>query len=151
MAALWTWRGEHEEAKMAKRTACWTLLLAAAWWLATAGAWTDDEEGLQAMRVYVGTYTGGKSEGIYMCRLDLSSGALQLVSKTTGVDNPSFLALDPERRYLYAVNEVGGFAGLIKNAPEQHFKLTMLARPSVIAFWLTAAALNSFMALNNMS
>jgi 6-phosphogluconolactonase len=61
--------------------------------------------------VYVGTYTTGKSEGIYLYRLSLSSGELRHVSTTKGVTNPSFLALAPSRRYLYAVNEVGDFAG----------------------------------------
>jgi 6-phosphogluconolactonase len=61
--------------------------------------------------VYVGTYTTGKSEGIYLYRLDLSSGELKHVATTKGVVNPSFLALAPSRRYLYAVNEVGDFAG----------------------------------------
>lgn len=61
--------------------------------------------------VYVGTYTTGKSEGIYLYRFNLSSGELNHVFNTRGVVNPSFLALAPSRRYLYAVNEVGDFAG----------------------------------------
>jgi 6-phosphogluconolactonase len=61
--------------------------------------------------VYVGTYTTGKSEGIYLYRLNLSSGELKHVATTKGVVNPSFLTLAPSRRYLYAVNEVGEFAG----------------------------------------
>lgn len=61
--------------------------------------------------LYVGTYTAGKSEGIYLYRLNLASGELKHVSNTRGVVNPSFLALAPSRRYLYAVNEVGEFAG----------------------------------------
>jgi 6-phosphogluconolactonase len=61
--------------------------------------------------VYVGTYTTGKSEGIYLYRLNLTSGELTHVASTRGVVNPSFLSLAPSRRYLYAVNEVGDFAG----------------------------------------
>jgi len=61
--------------------------------------------------VYVGTYTKGKSEGIYLYRLNLSSGELKHVATTSGVVNPSFLAMAPSRRYLYAVNEVEDFAG----------------------------------------
>jgi 6-phosphogluconolactonase len=61
--------------------------------------------------VYVGTYTTGKSEGIYLYRLNLASGELKHVATTKGVVNPSFLALAPSRRYLYAVNEVGDFGG----------------------------------------
>lgn len=60
------------------------------------------------LAVYVGTYTTGKSDGIYLYRLNLSSGELKHVGTTKSV-NPSFLTLAPSRRYLYAVNEVGNF------------------------------------------
>jgi len=71
------------------------------------------------MLVYIGTYTQGKSEGIYVYRMEKSTGALSFFSKATGVDNPSFLGIHPfaslkgrpQQRYLYAVNEVGEFAG----------------------------------------
>src|SRR5438105_15713932 len=59
----------------------------------------------------MGTYTTGKSEGIYLYRMNLASGELKHVATTKGVVNPSFLALAPSRRYLYAVNEVQEFAG----------------------------------------
>jgi len=61
--------------------------------------------------VYVGTYTSGKSEGIYLYRLDLSSGELKHAATTKGVKDPSFLTLAPGRRNLFAVNEVEDFGG----------------------------------------
>jgi 6-phosphogluconolactonase len=61
--------------------------------------------------VYVGTYTTGKSEGIYLYRLNLATGEFKRVATTKGVVNPSFLTLAPNRRYLYAVNEVADFGG----------------------------------------
>lgn len=61
--------------------------------------------------VYVGTYTSGKSEGIYLYRLDLTSGKLRHAATTKGVKDPSFIALAPGRRNLYAVNEVEDFGG----------------------------------------
>lgn len=61
--------------------------------------------------MYVGTYTNGKSEGIYLYRLDPVTGALTHVHTTKGVTNPSFLAIDPSRRYLFAVNEITEFEG----------------------------------------
>jgi 6-phosphogluconolactonase len=61
--------------------------------------------------VYVGTYTSGKSEGIYLFRLNLASGELQRVATTREVKDPSYLAIAPSRRYLYAVNELEEFAG----------------------------------------
>ncbi len=56
--------------------------------------------------VYVGTYTRGASQGIYSFRFDSKSGALKPAGVTSGVTNPSFLAIHPNRRFLYAVNEV---------------------------------------------
>jgi len=62
--------------------------------------------------VYVGTYTGGTSasKGIYRLRLDLATGALTETGPPTETVSPSFLALHPGGRYLYAVNETGGSA-----------------------------------------
>jgi len=62
--------------------------------------------------LYVGTYTTGKkSEGIYIYRMDPNTGALTPLSTVKGVADPSFLAIDHNRRWLYAVNEVDQFGG----------------------------------------
>jgi 6-phosphogluconolactonase len=61
--------------------------------------------------VYVGTYTSGKSVGIYLYRLDLGDGSLKHAGTTAGVSNPSYLTIDRARRRLYAVNEVEEFEG----------------------------------------
>src|ERR1051325_1650585 len=61
--------------------------------------------------MYVGTYTSGKSEGIYLYRFNLSDGSLKRVGVTGGVSNPSYLALDRARRFLYAVEETEEFEG----------------------------------------
>src|SRR5262245_23197688 len=61
--------------------------------------------------LYVGTYTKGKSEGIYVYRMNLASGELKKAATVKGVSDPSFLAIDPKRRFLYAVNESAEFAG----------------------------------------
>jgi 6-phosphogluconolactonase len=60
------------------------------------------------MFIYVGTYSRppqGNGEGIYGYRFDPDTGSLEHVHTTSGVVNPSFLALDREGRCLYAVNE----------------------------------------------
>ena len=56
-------------------------------------------------RLYVGTYTRRGSEGIYVVGLDRKSGALSLLGSAKNDQNPSFLALHPSGRFLYAVNE----------------------------------------------
>src|SRR5262249_22281286 len=63
------------------------------------------------VRVYVGTYTGKKSKGIYRLDLDLATGKLGEPSLAAEAVNPSFLALPPTGRFLYAVGEVGRFEG----------------------------------------
>jgi 6-phosphogluconolactonase len=57
--------------------------------------------------LYVGTYTeGARDEGIYLVRMDPRSGQLRLVGSVKAGANPSFLAVHPNGRVLYAVNEV---------------------------------------------
>ncbi|HLJ12111.1 MAG TPA: lactonase family protein [Planctomycetaceae bacterium] len=67
------------------------------------------EDGM--VRVYIGTYTGAKSKGIYVSQLDSSSGALSPAELAVEVANPSFLAIHPSRKFLYAVSEVADVAG----------------------------------------
>ena len=55
--------------------------------------------------VYIGTYTRGRREGIYVYRMDGSSGALERAADAVVIDDPSFVTIDPQRRYLYAVSE----------------------------------------------
>ena len=63
----------------------------------------------EKLRVYIGTYTGKNSKGIYLGELDLASGALTIKGVAGETVNPSFLALHPSNKYLYAVGEVGNF------------------------------------------
>lgn len=52
-----------------------------------------------------GTYTSGKSEGIYVYRFDTETGELSHLHTARGIDNPSFVTLSPDGRYVYAVSE----------------------------------------------
>lgn len=63
------------------------------------------------VRVYVGTYTGPKSKGIYRFDLDLATGAASEIAVAGESPNPSFLAIHPSRKYLYSANEIGSFGG----------------------------------------
>ena len=59
------------------------------------------------MRAYIGTYTGpGRGEGIYL--FDAADGQLEPVQTVGDVASPSFLALHPSGKTLYAVNEAQG-------------------------------------------
>jgi len=63
--------------------------------------------------VYVGTYTenGSDSKGIYEYRFNSSTGKITSVGLAAETVNPSFLAVHPSHRFLYAVNEVGNYKG----------------------------------------
>src|SRR5262249_54755894 len=58
--------------------------------------------------VFVGTYTGPKSKGIYRFEFDLASGKAGTPVVAAETTNPSFLAIHPNRKFLYAVGEITG-------------------------------------------
>lgn len=72
--------------------------------------------------VYVGTYTEkirfgtgqifeGKGEGIHIYKMDPATGSWRPYRTAKGIMNPSYLAFHPNRRFLYAVNELKGYEG----------------------------------------
>ena len=78
-----------------------TLLLTVFATLASAQNWT----------MYVGTYTRGTSKGIYAYKFHDTSGKFTSIGLAGESSNPSFLAVHPNQRFLYAVNE--GSKGMI--------------------------------------
>ena len=76
---------------------------------------------MASQRIYIGTYTerlpfvDGKAEGIYIYDLDMDSGELRKIGHTSGPRNPSYLALDPQRHGLYAVQET-----VVDDSPSVH-------------------------------
>jgi len=67
---------------------------------------------------YVGTYTTSgdwrgetTSKGIYSFRYDAKTGELTAVELAVEALDPSFVAVHPNGKYLYAVNEIGKTAG----------------------------------------
>ena len=97
--------------------------------------------------LFVGTYTGKESKGIYAYRFDAASSELTPLGVAAETSNPSFLAIDPSRRFLYAVDEVQNYKGASSGAviafaiDQQSGKLSLLnqvpsrgADPCYIAF-----------------
>lgn len=82
--------------------------LAAALWMAVGSGQLNaaTEE-----NIYIGTYTGAKSQGIYYSRFDEANGSLAKPELAAVAKNPSFLAVDSKHEFLYVVNEVGDFGG----------------------------------------
>jgi len=52
----------------------------------------------------IGTYTTGKSEGVYVYRFNSMNGDFDSVSMVK-TSNPSYLAISPDEKFVYAVNE----------------------------------------------
>jgi hypothetical protein len=92
----------------------------------------------EELRVYVGKYTadGGLSKGIYTCLFDSATGKLTEPTLAGEVVNPTFLAIHPNRQFLYAVNELSegpgkGDGGVTKMKINADGKLTKLnSQPS---------------------
>lgn len=59
--------------------------------------------------VYVGTYTGHGSDGIYAFRFNPKNGELRKIGLAAKTDNPSFISIDRDGKFLYAVNELDSF------------------------------------------
>lgn len=61
--------------------------------------------------VYFGTYTRGDSEGVYVASFDTRTGELGEPTLAGEAVNPSFVAIHPNGRFLYAVGEISEFEG----------------------------------------
>src|SRR4051812_19591352 len=60
--------------------------------------------------VYVGTYTNKTaSKGIYIYSFDPGTGKLSSLGIAAESEDPSFVAIHPSGKYLYAVNEIDHF------------------------------------------
>jgi 6-phosphogluconolactonase len=90
------------------RLAC-LALVAVLGFTALSGTAADDKP--KKLWVYVGTYTGPKSKGIYLAELDLATGKLTSKGVAGEVANPSFLTIHPNQKYMFAVGEVDNFKG----------------------------------------
>lgn len=100
------------------------LLLSAAWLPATSRA--AEEAG--SCRVYIGTFTGHGSEGAYVMEMNPATGALTQPRLAIEAESPSYFALHPNHRFLYAVNEVNKGTVSAFAIDEQSGKLTLLNR-----------------------
>src|SRR3954454_7382852 len=85
-------------AKIGRRTAA-AMIAAGPFWLARPAA-------PKRYLMYVGTYTGPQSKGIYAYRYDSDEGSLEPVGVAAELERPSFHTFHPNRKYLYAVSEL---------------------------------------------
>jgi 6-phosphogluconolactonase len=79
--------------------------LAARAWLAEAS------EAKSSRTLFVGTQTAAGSKGIYSYKWDPAKGELEALGVAAAAENPTFLALSPDGKYMYAANELDSFQG----------------------------------------
>jgi 6-phosphogluconolactonase len=61
---------------------------------------------------YFGTYTKGDSKGIYSFTLDAANGKITDVKAAASLENPTYLAISDDNRFLYAVAKEGALGGV---------------------------------------
>jgi 6-phosphogluconolactonase len=88
------------------------FLIAAAASLTSANAAPQKRTPNKPYLVYVATYTNkSASKGIYVYSFDPGTGKLSPLGVAAESEDPSFLAVHPSGKYLYAVNEIDHFGG----------------------------------------
>lgn len=88
-------------------------LLAGLLWMCAATLYQPPSAGAVPPGTWliVGTYAPETEAGIYVFRYDPDLGKLESASSVRGIKNPSFVAVHPTGRYVYAVSEVGDPSG----------------------------------------
>jgi 6-phosphogluconolactonase len=98
--------------KITRRLFALLLLFSAPWLLLSRGQTPEKPAATSKYIVYVGTYTSKTtSKGIYAYRFDSDKGQLTSIGVAAETIDPSFLAVHPNGKYLYAVNEIANFNG----------------------------------------
>ena len=82
--------------------------------VALAAAWSApalaSAKGGGTMLAYVGAYTPN-GQGIYLFSMDAATGELTQIKVAAAIQSPSWIAIHPNGKYLYAVNEISNFNG----------------------------------------
>ncbi|MGE0605982.1 MAG: lactonase family protein [Pirellulales bacterium] len=68
----------------------------------------DDAEG---QLVFVSAFAAGDDGAIQAYMLDTATGKLTPAERTAGIEHPFFMALSPDRKYLYSIHAPGVFSG----------------------------------------
>lgn len=100
--------------KIFRRLVLLPLLCCALFTLADAAAAPVTDHGKYIF--YVGTYTNDsgkktKSDGIYGFSYDAATAQIAPIGLAVETTNPSFVAIDPSGKFLYAVNELQNYKG----------------------------------------
>jgi 6-phosphogluconolactonase len=97
--------------KMTRRLFASLLVIAAPLLLSVARTTGDNSEPSQYF-AFIGTYTSKTdSKGIYSFHFDSGTGRLSSTAVAATTQDPSFLTVSSNEKYLYAVNELSEFDG----------------------------------------
>jgi 6-phosphogluconolactonase (cycloisomerase 2 family) len=61
--------------------------------------------GSNKIYLVIGSYSNGNTSGISVYDFDIQSGEFDSVSDMKGIINPSYLAVSPDEKFIYSVNE----------------------------------------------
>lgn len=87
-----------------------------------------------SLLIFITAFSSGEDGAIHAYELNLKTGALRLLNRTTDAENPFFLALSPNQQTLYAIHEPGTFGSdangevAAYKIEDQAGKLTLLNR-----------------------
>jgi 6-phosphogluconolactonase len=76
----------------------------------TSASLLADSDPAASQLLYIGAYTPN-GQGIYLLNLNLGTGELSQIKVVSTIQNPSWIAIHPNGKYLYAVNEISNFNG----------------------------------------
>ncbi|MEO6454511.1 MAG: beta-propeller fold lactonase family protein, partial [Ginsengibacter sp.] len=62
----------------------------------------------QTFTLFIGTYSGSGSKGIYIYHFNAKTGKAEWAGNTDSAVSPSYLDVSKNGKYVYAVNETGG-------------------------------------------
>ncbi len=87
---------------------------------------------------FLGSYADSSGPGLYACRFDTETGSLEIVDQADGLQNPTFLDVDPAGKKLYAITEGTDSSGQRRGAAAAfHFdpasvKLTLVNKENTV-------------------
>ncbi len=76
-----------------------------------ASVFAADNSGGSDLLVFITAFAPGDEGAIHACHLNVKTGELKPIHRTTGIEHPFFMALSPDRKYLYAIDAPGEFSG----------------------------------------
>ena len=92
------------------------------------------------LTVFISAFAAGDDGAIHAYQLDLETGQLKQVHRTTDVEHPFFMAVSPDDQFLYSIHAPGQFGG---KAHEQVAAFRIIGRTGKLKLLNRQSALGS--------